>query len=197
VSAYVIPRDAFDAENNPSTDQGSAFYFPRGLNPIWEGSASTAGDSGSGLERYVYEMQRRRQYMTTYPIHLVRNEVDADAYQTTSAVHATLTNLGTARFRVRATRLFTTATAGTYQARVRYKSAGGNGTLRFVTTPVGGGATNNDITLTTSAAWAWATGAVTIATSGTLQEADIAFTGLVAGGGTLYIDTISLYSNES
>lgn len=196
VSAYVIPRDVFDAENNPSTDQGSAFYFPRGWNPIYAGSDTDAADTGGGLERYVYEMDRRRKYAITYPLNLARNEIDADAYSTTSAVFATLTNLSTASFRCRATRLYTTATVGTYQARVRYKSAGGDGVLRIITTPVGGSSTNNDVPLATAAGYGWTTAAVTIDTSGTNQEADITIQAKVAAG-TLYIDSLAVYSNES
>lgn len=197
VAAYVVPRDSMDPENNPSTDQGTAFYFCRGWNPIFAGSASTAADTGGGTERLVYEMDRRRKYATTYPLQLATIENDTYAFQTTSAAFANLTNLDSVSFRCMATRLYTTATGGTYQARIRYKSAGGNGTIRFATTPVGGAATNYDITLTTSAAYAWATGAVTLGTGGTNQEVDIAIQAKVAGGGTLYIDSIALYSNES
>lgn len=199
LSAETLPRDVLDPENNPSTDQGIQFAFPRGDNPIFAGSATTAADAGGGTERYIYELDQWRAKSVRYPLQIATVENDTYSWNTTSATFANLTGIGTAAFNARVTRFYTTSVKGAYKARCRYKvTGGGNAVLRITSTSVAAGTTdNNDSATLTSAAYAWSDPwAVSMATDGTLQETVLTVQGKTTAG-TFYVDSIVVYPNES
>jgi len=197
-----IARVTTDPVGAPSTDPGVAWVWPRGGNYLFSGSASAASDGGAGFERIIGQLDDARSKVRRFPLNICSMDSDANAWSTTSAAFAnpTWNFTGAAtrpRWYTRAKRLYGTSTANQLTARVRYKSAGGELQVRIITTPVGGAATNNDIVCPLAAAHGTiATGAVTIATSGTNQEAFIEIEEKVAGGGTAYVSAISLHDNE-
>lgn len=79
-------------------------------------------------------------------------------------------------------------------ARVRVYAANG-GTIRFVVTPVGGGATNLDVACPASAAWASVAGGATLTVSGS-QLVDVEIQALSTSG-TIYLSNATLQSAET
>lgn len=73
------------------------------------------------------------------------------------------------RFQARSRALYGTSAGMVCTLRARYYSANG-GKLRLVVTPIGGVATNHDLTLPVSAAWAVASVSITLPATGTVQE---------------------------
>lgn len=121
-----------------------------------------------------------------------------DTWYRTSAVMGVLNwrgSLGTAyspKFRTRLRQIH----SGTCDVtgRVRVYTSGG-GTIRFVITPVGGGATNFDVVCPASAAWASVAAGATLSVSGS-QLVDVEIQAL-ATSGTIYLSNATLQSAET
>ena len=80
--------------------------------------------------------------------------------------------------------------------RVRYLAASG-GKVRFVVTPVGGSATNFDVTCSSSASWTTAAlTAQSIPTTGTDQMVEIELKAEGTAGSTIYVSNATIHSAE-
>lgn len=191
VSAVEIFRDMLDSGASPSTEPGINQIFPVAGNDIYAGTASTAADIGGGTERVIGQLQSVKADVQNFVLNIAFAEDTTNALSTTSGTFAAFTGLTSARFYCLPRRWYTTATALTVNVRLRYLSAGGDMTVRLITTPVGGSPTNNDITCTTSGTWATATGTATIDTSGTDGVAYIEIQAKVAAG-TGYLGASSM-----
>lgn len=196
-----IPRAMLDPATNPSTDAGLNWIWPRSPNFLFAGTAATTADAGAGFERVMGQLDSGRTKVRRYPMNWCTLDNDTYAASTASGVYADLNwhfsgAMTTPRWYTRAKRLDTSATANTLQARIRHKAAAGDLTVRIITTPVGGSSTNNDVTCASSGTYTTTTGAVTIATDGTNQEAYIEVQAKIAAG-TGYVSAISLHDNES
>ena len=196
VSAFEIFRDELDCGANPGTEPGINHVFPVAGNDIYAGTASTAADIGGGTERIIGQLNSLKTNVRNYPLNIAFAEDTTNSIYTTSGAFAAFTNLASPRFYCLPRRWFIDSVANTCTVRIRYLSAGGNLTVRIISTPEGGSATNNDIVCTTSGAWATATGTVTIATNGTDGEAFLEVQGKVAAG-TGYVGAISVIDNET
>jgi hypothetical protein len=97
-------------------------------------------------------------------------------------------------FRARVRQIHSGASVVT--AYVRYLAASG-GKVRVIATPVGGSASNIDVTCTTSASWAIASTTATIATTGTSQMVDLEIQAEGDGGSTIYVSNVTLYTSET
>jgi hypothetical protein len=97
-------------------------------------------------------------------------------------------------FRARVRQIHSGASVVT--AYVRYLAASG-GKVRVIATPVGGSASNVDVTCTTSASWAIASTTATIATTGTSQMVDLEIQAEGNSGSTIYVSNVTLYTSET
>jgi hypothetical protein len=195
-SAYVIPRDAMDPASAPTTEPGVSPIYTHAGNPIFAGSASTAGDVAQGTERFVKVMEDIR-------IKSKRWQQIATVQSTTYAWSRTNTAFGNFDwkfsggsgvpvFYTKPKKLYTTATDNALTCIVLYSTSSGaaTGTLRLTR----GDATTYDVTLTGSTSFTNAAETIALSTTGSFDSWTV--TGKVTAG-TLYIAGIALVDSES
>lgn len=202
INLYEIPRDMFDGESSPSTDEGISAAWPFQGNEIYAGSATTTADAATGTERIVRQLDRARSLYRPHIVNLCTREstgANGSWQHTTAAATYTAFKFGQTnapRFYFPVRRLYSTSTRANYEATIRYNTNGFSPTFRIITPD----ATNNDITLTNSAgAWASVTGAVTVETNTTGQIAyvDIQINPNTGGAVTTYISHVAIYCKET
>lgn len=199
LDVYAIPRDAMNPQSSPSTEPGVSPPFVMARNPIFAGSASTAGDAGQGTERLVHVMDQVRSQTRRYPLQIATIQSTTHAWSRTNVAFGDLDwkfagGAGVPRFTTRAKKLYAAGTDNALQASVLYSTSSGaaTGTLRL--TRESDGATY-DVTLPGSTSFTNATGSVFLETGGAEGEDSWTLTGK-ATAGTLYIAGIALYDNE-
>lgn len=198
VRVAEIPRSAIDPANDPTTDVGLNYVWPRPGNFIYAGQE--AGDAADGMERLIGQLGQARTNVKRY---LQWSTLDNDTYAavTTSATFADpnwhFTGAGTTpRWYTRAKRLYSTSTTNVVKARLRYKSPTKDLIVRFAVTPAGGSTTNYDITCPASGTYTTATGDVQLDTSGTYGVCYVEVQTKIAST-TGYLSAWSLHDNET
>jgi hypothetical protein len=175
ITLAEVPIATASPADTPATEVGLDAAWPQARNAI------VAGDTSQklGWVRAFGQLAKARAE--------VRRHFQLSCAETAStATWRTETNAaGTAfpfglgnnpTWRVRARRLYTTATANAYTLRARYYAPSGAFTLRCVVTPVGGAPANTDLALASNGGFdASSTVALNLPTSGTGQECDIQF----------------------
>jgi hypothetical protein len=200
LSAYVIPRDALDPAGAPTTEPGVSPPYAMARNPIFAGSATTAGDAGQGTERIIYVLDEARAKSRRW-MQMATLQSDTYAWARTAAGFAVLDNwrysggAGDPRFTTRAKRLYGTSVENTLQAIVHYRTTNGaaTGVLRIARES---DAATIDVNLAGSTTYTSATAALLFATSDTDGEESWTFTASCSAG-TLYIAGIAFRDNET
>jgi hypothetical protein len=169
--------------------EAASFYSG---NPI----ATNTTTSPRGMARFLAQLDRARKD-NKRQWQICTSELDADAFQTSSAAYA---NMMTAHstvnptWRWRAQSHYTSAGNETMTAAVRYRISGGaTGAIRFL---IDGVATN--ITGLNSAVYAETTSVLLIPCTGA-TDAEVTIQvegGITAGAGTLYLDRARMLGNQ-
>lgn len=197
-----VPRAAFDVVGAPTTEPAVDQSWGLGGNPIVDGSNLVARGTYRIWDALDSARYKQRHH---WQIAALETTNTSKCFSTTSAAFANpswagLTTTAPA-WRMRARALYGTSVANRGALRVRYACTNSAATaaLRFTVTPVGGAATNYDVTCNAggSTAFQWGTLAnVDLPTSGTDQEVDIAIQARVSAG-TLYFCNVAWIESES
>lgn len=198
LSAYVIPRESTDPASNPSTEPGVSEPFVLPRNPVFAGSASSSGDVGQGTERIVRTLDQARTAAGRYPLQIATVQTTTHGWSTSSGSFAApdwnFAGSGTTpRWVTRARRLYSTSTANTVTAVIRYQPHNGSTDCHARFTRASDG-TNFDVTC--PAANNVATGTVSLKTSESNQEEAWTIT-VKTDAGTAYFFNFAFVDAES
>jgi hypothetical protein len=194
VPVPLASTDPVVGSNDGETGLSTSWYEMG--NPIDEGSATSQG----GWVRLISLLDIARARAHWRHLQWCLQSPEREIVTSTTLVAVVLGMGAAPTFRTITRRLYTTATANTYNVRIYHNTTNTKVlTLRVIVTPVGGAATNNDFTFTGTGAETWATSGSTLSlpTSGTGQEVDITFEAKVDAATTANIYSILLCEAET
>ncbi len=192
LSVLEVPIATVDVVRHTAEIGIEAASFYRD-NPI----ATNLTTSPRGMARFLAQIDRARKD-NKRQWQICTSELDAAAFQTSSAAYANLMvsfGLTNPTYRMRARRLYKTTDNNVYTLAIRYRVSGG-ATAAFQV-KVNGASTT--ITGLAGAAYGETTTALNVPCNGANdQEVTLEFTGgITAGAGTFYVSRILLVENES